>query len=79
MDKFGIFNVLNSFLNGFAGNNREEAASAEKSPDEQKPRKDGSSADRAKPIAPPLQSSMLNVLNSHDAFIRRVREKNGKN
>lgn len=82
MDKFGIFNLLNSFLSVYQNNktacpdvnahtpNASEAAAPVPRPAE--------TAKSVPPRAnvPPLQASMLNVLSSHDAFVRRVREKN---
>lgn len=84
MDKFGIFSVLNSFLNGYDKNNRPESEAAErnftdsKPPQNQTAVKSDDAKQPQKRVSPPLQSSMLNVLNSHDAFIKRVRDKNRK-
>ena len=88
MDKFGIFNLLNSFfslgnnqtaktdgnsnlssdlvgnlLSSFSGNKNQENKS-EKSVS-------------APPM--PLQNSMLSTINSHDAIVKRVKEKQGQN
>jgi len=82
MDKFGIFNVLNSLLSGYGKDSRPEESpsdanfAGQKTPQNQNSAKSDAEGKAQKPLSPPLQSSMLNVLNSHDAFIRRVREKN---
>lgn len=84
MDKFGIFNVLNSLLSGFGKDGISEESSSDANPAGQnntqnkKPANPDIQGKTQKPLSPPLQSSMLNVLNSHDAFIKRVREKNKK-
>ena len=82
MDKFGIFNLLNSFLSVYQKKktadsdvNAPKDSAAESSAPKPRP------AETAKPVPPrakepPLQASMLNVIYSHDAFVRRVREKN---
>ena len=82
MDKFGIFNLLNSFLSVYQKNktagsdvNAPKDSAAQNAAPKPRP------AETAKPVPPrakepPLQASMLNVIYSHDAFVRRVREKN---
>lgn len=82
MDKFGIFNLLNSFLSVYQKNktadsdvNTPKDSAAQNAAPKPRP------AETAKPVPPrakepPLQASMLNVIYSHDAFVRRVREKN---
>ena len=97
MDKFGVFNLLNSFLN-FSNSNKENFNSA---PD--KDNADGvknilstitdilnkNAGKNNAPSTPtpqkmattntppiPLQSKMLSTMNSHDDFIKRVKEKN---
>lgn len=84
MDKFGIFNVLNSLLSGFGKDDISEESSSDansagqNNPQNKKPANPDIQGKTQKTLSPPLQSSMLNVLNSHDAFIKRVREKNKK-
>ncbi len=70
MDKFGILNLLNSFLN-FSG---EQTKPKE---DEKKETPTTIAEKRANSV--PIQYSMLKTLSSHDAFIKRVMEKNKKN
>ncbi|MBO7149847.1 MAG: hypothetical protein J6V71_03025 [Clostridia bacterium] len=84
MDKFGIFNLLNSFFsfnkteNGQSNNNSTQSADllgnllstfSNNKPTENKPEKTPLSS----PL--PLQSSMLSTINSHDAIVKRVKEK----
>lgn len=84
MDKFGIFNILNSLLSGFGKDGISEESSpdvnsaGQNNPQNKKSANPDIQGKTQKPLSPPLQSSMLNVLNSHDAFIKRVREKNKK-
>lgn len=86
MDKFGIFNLLNSFLSQNPSSSSEDtSASATESnplgnlisglltPSTQKsnPTKPSEKQPTSKkPL--PLQSSMLYTMNSHDEFIKRV-------
>ena len=81
MDKFGIFNLLNSLLsknsseisdNSQQNSGVENFLSSLISPKKQ-PEK--SNATKISPPSP-LQSSMLGTISSHDAFIKRVKEKN---
>ena len=91
MDKFGIFNLLNSFfpLNGSSNNN--QAPSGEKTSEAnanaisgilnalnnnfQKNSTVEKKENTTPKVSPPLQSGMLSIMNSHDAFIKRVKEK----
>ena len=88
MDKFGIFNLLNSFLGLYdksqnAAKNENDTqptvSSAASSPKNEPTapqsasQKNPHSTSRA---APPLQAGMLTVMRSHDEFIKRVKEKN---
>ncbi len=86
MDKFGIFNILNSL---FSLNNQknptENANSAPFSLDKflssfnnnnsQTPAVNTKPLPEKKVFAP-LQSSMLCTMHSHDQFVKRVKEKN---
>ncbi len=74
MDKFGIFNLLNSFL-GFA-NEKKESENGVSSP---APRYSTPDVPTEKPKFLPLQQGMLSVMRSHDEFVKRVREKNELN
>ena len=83
MDKFGIFNILNSLLgskfdntaqnsgNSFDANNLiNSLLSTKKQPTE---------PEKNKSVPPtPLQTSMLSTMNSHDQFVKRVMAKNIK-
>ena len=86
MDKFGIFKLLNSFLGTTLPQNDDTPSTkSQSSPDlsgflsafsnlnntaetQQK---------EVKSAPPPLQASMLSVMNSHDQFVKRVKEKHG--
>ncbi len=99
MDKFGIFNLLNSFLN-FSNSTGTEK---ETSPTPQNAQKSGnilstltellnknalgnSSQNTPAPAKNiqaetpplPLQSQMISTMNSHDDFIKRVKDKNAR-
>ena len=92
MDKFGIFNLLNSFLSQNPSSSSEDtSASATESnplgnlisslltPSTQKspPAKPNEKQPTSKkPL--PLQSSMLYTMNSHDKFVERVTLNNKK-
>ncbi len=84
MDKFGIFNLLNSFFsfnkteNGQTNDNSTQSADllsnilstfSNNKSSENKPEKTQVSP----PL--PLQNSMLSTINSHDAIVKRVKEK----
>ncbi len=79
MDKFGIFNLINSFFNFYEKN---KSGADEKNVEETPSLFSNVSApapqtEKKKKPAPPLQSTMLYTMNSHDQFIRRVKEKHG--
>ena len=88
MDKFGIFKLLNSFL---GSNNSKNDADQNQSPTTQNDLSGFLSAfdnfNKAsappkkveKTPPPPLQASMLSTMNSHDEFIKRVKEKHPTN
>ena len=90
MDKFGIFNLLNSFftpnkpsdtptgsnsttqndsansfLNGLLNSFSKPDGDKNQSPQPQ----------NKKIIHPPLQSGMISIMNNHDQFIKRVKER----
>lgn len=83
MEKFGVFELLNSLLSIYENakhpntkpDNADIAANVKENvaPKQAKP---AVPTAQSKASATPLQASMLGVMNSHDAFIRRVREKN---
>ena len=87
MDKFGIFNLLNSFFtpakpqtqqsdtnftaptnnaNDFLSGLLNSLSSSNNDKNQQLPPQNKA------PSHPPLQSGMINVMNNHDAFIKRV-------
>lgn len=88
MDKFGIFNLLNSFLN-LNGNNQQPNTNNESTSPQ--PENNGLNAlfsaikgdnnAKTKPsattqtISKPLQSDMLKTMTNHDEFVRRVKSK----
>ncbi len=89
MDKFGIFNILNSFSqllsggsssqNGQENQNLEEQFAPSSTPQQPKA-KDTEKAEANAPAVngapyPPLQSSMLDTMKSHDEFVKRVVKK----
>lgn len=91
MDKFGIFNLLNSFfpLNGSSSSNNSQSEEKNSDPNAnplsgilnalngniQKNSTAEKKENQLPKPAPPLQSGMLSIMNSHDAFIKRVKEK----
>ena len=88
MDKFGIFNILNSFLGAINEKNGQVKDNSSTTPDYLNAissffNKENSSLNNAvsptkeekrgeKEKLPPLQSSMLDVMKSHDNFVNRV-------
>ena len=84
MDKFGIFNLLNSFFsmakteNGQSENNSNSSndllgnlLSSLSSP--KKPENANQKPAVSSPL--PLQNSMISTINSHDQIVKRVKEK----
>mgnify|MGYP003292175421 CR=1 FL=1 len=102
MDKFGIFNLINSFLNFSNANQGENSPSTsfEKQPSSNNilsalteliNKNSTASGTSQTPPSPapknqkevsapplPLQSQMLSTMNSHDDFVKRVKEKNAR-
>ncbi len=92
MDKFGVFNLLNSFLKM----NKQSAGDAKSETNTNSTLSNllsalsngiSGSPPKTQPTTPqkqilnsatPLQSSMLNTMTSHDEFVKRVNEKNKK-
>ncbi len=69
MDKFGIFNLLNTFLK----NNLD--ASQPKNTDQIVVKSDNSEKpEETKTSNSPLQSKMLATMTSHDEWVKRVRK-----
>ena len=83
MDKFGIYNLLNSFLGAFGAQKSESgdrAADSFSARTEQKPEPNPSPAPATPPaVFPPLQAGMLSVMREHDEFIKRVKAKSDEN
>ena len=91
MDKFGIFNLLNSFFNFNSENNENNLSSSDLKKDDKKDDfsvdsfisaiKDNGFATKKEDVPinfTPLQNNMISTMKSHDEFIRRVKEKNHK-
>ena len=90
MDKFGIFKLLNSFLQKNSKSNDEKNANEDNLANTITnifsslggEKKNGFSSQKGEtPIKKqvetrPLQAGMLATMNSHDAFVKRVKEKN---
>jgi hypothetical protein len=91
MDKFGIFKLLNSFLNflgqkqssstpDFSTQNTSDVVSnllkslGTNNSQNQQPATNENKMEKS--TARPLQADMLKTMNSHDEFIRRVKQKN---
>lgn len=81
MDKFGIFNIINSLLGGKTSTSDNETTQSSNlnnllnalttpKPQSEKP----SNTTLTPPL--PLQTSMISTMNGHDEFIKRVMEKN---
>ena len=81
MDKFGIFNILNSLLgskNTSDSFNKEQSSGLNSllgaltpTPNQTPPQEKNTSTP---PL--PLQESMISTMNRHDEFIKRVKNKN---
>lgn len=76
MDKFGIFNVINS-LAGLYGKLQNQSSNDSSS--QQTPTPNAGNDKNVKTSGHvPLQHNMINTMVSHEAFVKRVLEKNGK-
>ncbi len=87
MDKFGIFNLLNSFFslgkteNGQTENNSPQSAELLSNflssfAGNKKVDNDNKKDCLAPPL--PLQNSMISTINSHDQIVKRVKENSAK-
>lgn len=87
MDKFGIFNLLNSFFPLTKSENGQNTPDSPTTNDllgnllsslsnNKKVETDNKKATLSTPL--PLQSSMLSTINSHDQIVKRVRENSSK-
>ena len=91
MDKFGVFNLLNSFINLMGNKNSAESSEENK---KDKSFLDNNNANLASVLnkvlspsqpksapasSPPLQVNMLSTMNNHDEIVKRVMKNNGKN
>ena len=77
MDKTGIFNLLNGLFTFYQQNKKDSPeqppiAEAQPSPNLNKPSATISVTQK------PLQQGMLNTMNNHDDFVKRVLSKNRK-
>ncbi len=89
MDKFGIFNLLNSFFTPAKPQSQQSDANSTaptnnandflsnllNSLSNTNGNKQQSPPQNKEPTYPPLQSGMIGVMNEHDAFIKRVKER----
>ena len=78
MDKFGIFNLLSSFLGQSFKNSGENSADYSYSAPPPLNDKNESATAEKRATLPPLQNSMLKTMQNHDEFVKRVRDKNKK-
>ncbi len=82
MDKFGIFKLLNSFLDFYKQNSNGDKTFSF-FPKSEKPTS-LEQASTEKPVSSfsknqqPLQEQMLSTIRSHDAFVKRVNSKSQK-
>ena len=74
MDKFGIFNLINSFLEGY----KSKSPTPSSSPNEVSVVKTSKKEDGAVSSAPhpPLKEEMLKAIKEHDSFVKRVLKDN---
>lgn len=85
MDKFGIFNLLNSFFNFYAASKTNDAQKTEREPNDQNNlffekstpslhplEKPSNAINRAN--SAPLQSEMLKTMYSHEKFITKAKQ-----
>lgn len=78
MDKFGIFNLLSSFLGQSFKSGGDNPPDNSYSPPPAFPDNSESASAEKRAALPPLKNSMLKTMQSHDEFVKRVREKNTK-
>lgn len=82
MDKFGVFNLLNSLIGVYEKSKSQNSAASptensQPSATYSEPSAEKTKPNRENPVAvPPLQRSMIKTLDSHDAFIERVKNRN---
>ena len=77
MDKFGIFNLLSSFLGQSVKSNDSTDNGSYLAPPTFNDKNENASAEKRATL-PPLQNSMLNTMRSHDEFVKRVHARNKK-
>lgn len=89
MDKFGIFNLISSFLNFYNEEKRAETNGNKVNPfnalsslfqgnNQQKNNVSPKNSAVKTSVKPPLQSSMLSVMKEHDAAVKRITKKNAR-
>lgn len=90
MDNFGIFKLITSFSDFLTKNKQPDANESfgEKPIFQTLKQAQNRNSDADKPVSstpaeiraslPPLKNSMLSTMSSHDAFVKRVKEKNKK-
>ena len=79
VDKFGIFKLINSFYNFYQEN---KDSFPKPTPQDKPPAKPDNHTTKTPETATkkpfnPLQSSMINTMNSHDNFVKRVLTQSG--
>ena len=86
MDKFGIFNLLNSFFTPTAQSNATNNTNDSSANDfisgilnsfsnQENTKAQSVQKPKEQPVPLPLQSGMISVMNEHDAFIKRVKSR----
>lgn len=89
MDKFGIFNLISSFLNFYNEEKQAETNGNKVNPfnalsslfqgnNQQKNNVSPKIPTVKTAVKPPLQSSMLSVMKEHDAAVKRITKKNAR-
>ena len=73
MDKFGIFNLLNSFLDFYKSNSAQNSTQVDnKTPPLTPPKKEENNS--AKSAPPSLSSQLLSISQMHDEHVKRVKK-----
>ena len=74
MDKFGIFNVINSLAGLYNKFQNQNPTDSQTTPTQSTVKTQDKTPARASAV--PLQSGMINTMQSHDEFVKRVLGKN---
>lgn len=78
MDKFGIFNLLNSLFGFYGDKNASPSAGENSSPPAKPDKTPDKKSDAPADVPLPLQASMLDTMRNHDEFVRRVMQNDAK-